>query len=51
MDKFMEIKMGFNRSLHTKSFSKQSLYLFIEIMDNSLYFCIRKLEFGNLKTL
>ena len=51
MDKFVEIKMGFNKSLHTKSFSKQSFYLFIEIMDNSLYFWIRKLEFGKLKTL
>ena len=43
MDKFIKIKMGFNRSLHTK--------FFIEIVDSSLYFYICKLESDNLETL
>ena len=29
MDKFVEIKKGFNRSLHTKSFSKQSFFIYL----------------------
>ena len=32
-------------------FQNKVFYLFIEIMDNSLYFCIRKLEYGNLESL
>ena len=48
MDEFMEIKMGFDGSLHTK-FSK--IWFSTNTVDSSLYPWTCKLEFNHLETL
>lgn len=46
MDEFVEIKIGFNRSLHTK-FSK--IWFSIDTVDGSLYLWTCKLKYDHLE--
>ena len=52
LDKFVEIKMGFDRSLHKICFFSFKIWFSIDsTVDNSLYIWTYQLEFDHLETL